>query len=153
MSEINEVKVAEPVQIQKQETTMQRLGEKIKRAPLSAKIIGSVGLAFLGIQGYQPVKKVWASVAGESAISTAEAQSQVGKTVTVEFAAGGGKYFERSKRLLINEGTFPNHTFTVMTVGGNGTVPPSGTKVRATGVVTMRDGKPQLVCKPEDVKY
>lgn len=131
-----------------------KLADKIKQAPLAAKIISAMFLGWAAPKAWDQGKKVLASQESqeEKVLSTAEAQGQVGKRVTVEFIAGGGKYFDRSKRTLINEGAFPNHTFTVMTVGGNGAVPASGSKVRATGVVTMREGKPQLVCKPEDVK-
>ncbi len=143
------VKIAEPI---KSPSKMEILKDKFQKAPLSAKIIGALALAWAAPKIYEKGKSVAGFSQEEQKVySTAEAQGQVGKTVTVEFVVGSSKYIEYSKRALINEGQFPNHSFTVTSVGGSG-VPAKGTKVRATGVVTMRNGKPQLECKPEDIK-
>ena len=121
---------------------------KVKAAPLPAKIAaaalllgGAMKADDLASVAYHAFDKPQA----QAAITPAQAMGKVGQEVTVEFPVGSSKYFEYSKTAAINEGRWPKHTFTVRVTGADGPVASPGQTVRATGTVSMYEGKPQLV--------
>lgn len=136
----------------KGEGPIQKMYEKAKKAPASAKLLVGLALCWAGMKAKDEFfdKPAARAAAENKALSPEEAAGKVGQTVTVEFVPDGGKAFG-NKFTLLNKGQYPDQTFTVQVKGPDHTSL-IGRKIRATGVVGLYRGKPQLTCGPDDVK-